>query len=162
MKSLRLLLVLLALPLLSLAQQPREKLILNEDTNVRVRLARNLSWANARTGDTIPFEVLEDVTAECSVNHKPYLVIERGAIAFGTVTDLEQDRHLGRGDTLGVTLDFVRLADSEKIALHPTNTEPYFLPMNLRDKTVYPAGTERRVFTLGRADLDCRDFDPRP
>jgi hypothetical protein len=162
MKSLRLLFFLLAVPLLSLAQQPREKLIVNEDTTVRVRLARNLSWANARTGDRIPFEVLEDVSAECGVNHKLYLVIERGAIALGTVTDLEQDRHLGRGDTLAVTLDFVRLADGGKIALHPTNVEPYFLPMNLKDKTVYPAGTERPVFTFGRADLDCRDFDPRP
>jgi hypothetical protein len=165
MKSLRFSLFLFALPLLSLAEGPppveRVKLIVDENTAVRVRLGRNLSWANVRTGDRIPFEVLQDVIAKNRVDGKNYLVIERGAIALGTITDIEQDRHLGRGDTMAVTLDFVRFADGEKVALHPNTEEPYFLPLNIKDKTIYPAGTERTVVTFGEADLDSQYFKTR-
>ena len=154
MKSLRLLLFLFTLPLLSFAQ--RQTLIVDENTTVRLRLARNLSWADARTGDRIPFEVLEDVTV------KGKLVIERGAIALGTIADIEQDRSQSRGDRLGVTLDFVRLVDGEKIALHSLNGPPYFLLMNVKAKTLYAAGTECAAYTYGRADLDRGDFPSRP
>jgi hypothetical protein len=145
MKPLRLLLFLLALPLLGLSEQ-RDRLIIEENTPVRVRLNWNLSWANARVGDRVPLEVVQDVVVKSRADGKNYLVIERGEMAVGTVTDIERGRHKGRND-MGVTLGCVMLADGERIALHPNGQEPYFLRMNAKDRTMYPAGTERTAFT---------------
>jgi hypothetical protein len=159
MKSLRLPLFLLALPLLSLAQPPR--LIIDDRTQVHVRLAWNLSWADARVGDRIPMEVLQDVLVKSRVDGKNYLVITRGEITVGTVTGIEPDRRWGRGDTMAVTLGSVKLADGESIALHPLGREPYFLVMNIRERTIYPVGTDWAIGTFGEADVDPGRFDVR-
>jgi hypothetical protein len=150
MKSPLLLLVLLALPLLGLSQQ-RDKLIIDENPPVRVRLNWNLSWANVRAGDRIPFDVLQDVVVKNRADGKNYLVIDRGAIVVGTVADIERGRHKGRND-MEVTIDSVRLTDGETIALHPNGQEPYFLRMNVKDRTIYPAGTEGTVFAYGEVN----------
>jgi hypothetical protein len=112
-------------------------------------------------GDKVRFEVLEDVDAKNIVGAN-YLVIERGALAIGTITNVEQDKHQRGGDRqLGATIDNVRLADGEMIALSFNNGEPIILYMNIKDKTIYPAGREYDAYTYGRADLDSSNFDPR-
>ena len=85
--------------------------ILHDGTPVRLKLGRNLSSHDAITGETVDFEVLEDI----KVND--LLVIKRGATANATVTEAESKRRMGRGGKLDVNIDYVRLVDGDKAAL---------------------------------------------
>src|SRR4030088_128875 len=50
---------------------------LEDGTPVKLRITRNLSSADAKTGDKIDFEVLEDIKV------KDVILIPRGGIAWG-------------------------------------------------------------------------------
>jgi hypothetical protein len=157
----------------------REPMIVPDGTRIRLRLTRNLHSADAKTGDTIDFEVLDEV----KVDHR--LIIERGATAFGTITGAYQNRHLGRGNKLELTLDFVKLANGEAVALRPDVNRylgkgrvgvmfgamaattpvwpvsyPLFLLLNGKD-TIIPEGKEVTAYTNGAANLNGLDFDAR-
>jgi hypothetical protein len=99
------------IPTLSPDAQPSVSgLVLRDGTPVRLRINRTISSADARTGDEADFEVLEDVR----VNR--VIVIAKGATALGTVTAAESKRRMARGGKLDITVDSVRLVDSEKAA----------------------------------------------
>jgi len=85
--------------------------VLEDGTPVKLRINRTISSADARVGETIDFEVLEDV----SVNN--VLVIAKGGIAFATETEAQAKRRTARGGTLDINVDSVRLVTSEKTAL---------------------------------------------
>src|SRR5260370_31836896 len=57
--------------------------VLEEATPVKLRFNRTVSSADAHVGDTVDFEVLQDI----SVNGT--LVISKGGFAFGTVTEAQ-------------------------------------------------------------------------
>ena len=57
-----------------------QKFVLDDGTPIESRLNRNLTSADAKTGDNIDFEVLEEVKVGDVV------VIPKGSIALGTVT----------------------------------------------------------------------------
>src|SRR4051794_10185459 len=78
--------------------------LLQDGTPVRTRLNRNLSSADAQQGETVDFEVLDEVKAGDVV------VIPRGATAIGTVTEAKSKRTMGRAGHLNVTIDYVRSA----------------------------------------------------
>jgi hypothetical protein len=147
-------------------------------TPVRLRLNQGLSSADARTGDTIYFEVLDDV----KVPHYPYVVISRGATAVGTIIEGEEHRTLGRAGKLKVRVDFVRLADGDKLALRDGDKDfprhghtgamvgamvattvvyapaaPLFLFIHGKNTTA-DEGQEINAVTNGDANLDVRDF----
>jgi hypothetical protein len=147
-------------------------------TPVRLRLNQGLSSADARTGDTIYFQVLDDV----KVPHYPYIVINRGATAVGTIIDGEQKRTMGRAGKLKVRVDFVRLADGDKLALTGSDKNfprhghvgamvgamvatsvvyapatPLFLFIHGKDSTA-DEGQEILAMTNGDANLDVRYF----
>ena len=63
-----------------------EPILLHDGTSVRLRLSRNLSSADAKTGDTVEFEVLEDV------KEGDVLLIARDTTASGTVTALTSEK----------------------------------------------------------------------
>lgn len=84
---------------------------LSDGTPVRLRLTRNLSSANAQAGETVDFEVLEDV----EVGNR--LVIKRGGVALATVTEAQPSRRMGRAGRLNVNIDHVRLVTGDKVAL---------------------------------------------
>ena len=54
--------------------------VLEDETPVRLRLNRTISSADAHVGDTLDFEVLDDITLNGT------LVIPKGGLAFATVT----------------------------------------------------------------------------
>jgi len=85
--------------------------VLEDATPVRLRLNRTLSSADSHVGDTVDFEVLQDISASGT------LVIPKGALAFGTVTEAQPTRKLARGGRLEIKVDYVRLLDSERAAL---------------------------------------------
>jgi hypothetical protein len=85
--------------------------ILQDATPILLRLTRNVSSADAHVGDSVDFEVLEDV----AVNG--ILVISKGSVAVGTVTEAQSKRRLGRAGKIEIVLDYVRLADADKAAI---------------------------------------------
>ena len=153
-------------------------LLLHDGTPVRLRLNRNLSSAEANTGDTIDFEVLEDVKVDDVV------VILRGAKAMGTITDAEHKRRMARGGKLDVTIDYVRLVNDDKVALRAIRENkggghsgamtggivatalivwpaaPFFLFMHGKE-AVMPKGTEIVAYSDGEIKLDRSKFVPK-
>ena len=148
---------------------------LEDGTPVKLRTARTISSADAHTGDTLDFEVLEDVFAQGA------LVIPKGGIAWGTVTEAQPKRRMGRGGKLDVNIDSVRLNDGEKAALRAVKdvkggghtgamtgamvgtaivffpAAPLFLFMHGKDITI-PKGTEITAFINGDTRLDQAKF----
>jgi hypothetical protein len=62
---------------------------LGDGTPVKLRMNRTMSSADAKTGETVDFEVLEDVKIGETV------VIQRGGIAWATVTEAQPKRRMG-------------------------------------------------------------------
>jgi hypothetical protein len=81
------------------------------DTPVRLKLNENLSSGTNRINDRVDFEVLEDVKVRDQV------VISRGAIAMGTVTEAKPKGMLGKAGKLDIAIDSVRLADGKSASL---------------------------------------------
>lgn len=88
-----------------------QKNVLEDGTPIRLTLQETLSSKDAKVGQEVAFQVVDDVTVD------GYIVISRGAIAKGTVTDVLPARRMGRAGKLNVNIDSVHLNDNEKIAL---------------------------------------------
>jgi hypothetical protein len=136
-----------------------------------LRLTRNLSSADAKTGDTIDFEVLEDLKVD------DVLVIARGPTAIATVTQAQAKRRMARGGKLDITIDYVRLVNGDKVALKAVKdtsggghtgamtgaivatslvvwpAAPFFLFMHGKDSTI-PKDTEITAYVNGEIKLD--------
>ena len=85
--------------------------VLEEQTPVKLRFNRTVSSADAHVGDTVDFEVLQDVTLNGT------LVIRKGDFAFGTVTEAQPKRRMARGGKLEINIDYVKLVSSERASL---------------------------------------------
>jgi ankyrin repeat protein len=83
------------------------KFVLKDGTPVKMKLRRTLSSAGAHKGDTVDFEVAEDVTIAGVV------VIAKGGSAVGTVTEAAPKGRMGKGGKLNLGVDTVRLIDNE-------------------------------------------------
>ena len=153
--------------------------ILQDATPVRLRLNRNVSSADAHEGDSVDFEVLEDVAANGVV------VIPKGSVAIGTVTEAQPKRRMGRAGKLEIVLDYVRLADTEKAAVRAVKdakggshtvgmtagivatgllffpAAPFFLFMHGKDITV-PKGAEVTAYINGDVRLETKNFRTAP
>lgn len=168
-----------SVPVLAQTQAPAsassQPFVLQDGTPLKLRLNRNLSSADAHTGDQVDFEVLEEV----KVNN--ITVIPKGASALGTVTEAEAKRRMARGGKLGVNIDYVRLVDGEKAALRAVKegsggghtgamtgamvatslvvwpAAPFFLFMHGKDITI-PKGTEISAYVNGDMPLDPAKF----
>jgi hypothetical protein len=149
--------------------------VLEDGTPVKLRINRTISSADAQVGETIDFEVLEDV----SINN--VLVIPKGGIAFATVTEAHAKRRMARGGKRDINIDSVRLVTSEKAALRAVKevkggghtgamtgemvatslvffpAAPFFLFMHGKDITI-PKGTEITAYVNGDMKLDLAKF----
>jgi PEGA domain len=150
--------------------------VLEDGTPVRLKTGRSISSADARVGDTLDFEVLEDVRVA------GLLVIPKGGIAFATVTEAQSKRRMARGGKLNVNIDSVRLVTHEKAALRAVKevkggghtgvmtggivatsivffpAAPFFLFMHGKDITI-PKGTEITAYVNGDVQLDRAKFE---
>lgn len=158
-------------PATVLGAQVGAALILEDGTPVRLRLSRNLSSKEDRVGDTVDFEVLEEVRVHGVV------VIAKGDIAWATITEAQPARRLGRGGKLDFVLDSVRLITGQKAALRAVKgaqgggrvagmtvgvvaagilffpAAPFFLFMKGKDVTL-PRGAELTAYVNGSLTLD--------
>ena len=154
--------------------------VLEDATPVRLRFNRTVSSADAHVGDTVDFEVLQDL----SVNG--VLVIPKGGLAFGTVTEAQPKRRMARGGKLEINVDYVKLLDSGKAALRAVKAgsggghtgamtagivatgivffpaAPFFLFMHGKDITM-PKGAEFTAYVNGDVKMDLAKFQqPSP
>lgn len=81
------------------------------NTPVRVKLVKTISSANARVGDAVEFEVIDDI----SVQGVP--VITKGSKAGGVIAEAEPKKRFGRAGILAFSITSVRLADGEQAHL---------------------------------------------
>ena len=150
---------------------------LEDGTPVRLRFSQTVSSADAHVNDRVEFEVLEDVRIS------DVLIIPKGGIAWGTVTEAQPKRRMARGGKLEIVMDSVRLTDGEKAALRATKevkggghtgamtagivatgliffpAAPFFLFMHGKDISI-PKGTEVPTFVNGNFQLDLSKFKP--
>jgi hypothetical protein len=148
---------------------------LQDATPVKLRTTRNLSSADAKEGETVDFEVLEDVKSGDTV------LIPRGGVALGTVTRAKPKGRMGKGGKLDITIDSVRLATGEKVALRAVKetkggshtgamtgamvatgilffpAAPLFLFMKGKDIKI-PKGTDITAYINGDVPLDPAKF----
>lgn len=151
--------------------------VLEEGTPVRLRLNRTVSSADAHVGDTLDFEVLDDITVNGT------LVIPKGGLAFATVTDAQAKRRMARGGKLDINIDYVKLVSGDKAALRAVKdvkggghtggmvggmvvtslvffpAAPFFLFMHGKDISI-PKGTEITAYINGDMKLDLARFQP--
>jgi hypothetical protein len=151
--------------------------VLEDGIPVKLRINRTISSADAHAGDTVDFEVLEDI----SVNGT--LVIPKGGLAFATVTEAQAKRRMARGGKLDINIDYVKLLSSEKAALRAVKevkggghtgamtggivatslvffpAAPFFLFMHGKDISI-PKGTEITAYVNGDLKLDIAKFQP--
>lgn len=160
-----------------LSQTPKDPLVfgLQDGTPLKLRINRNMSSADAKTGETVDFEVLEDVKFGETV------IIPRGSIALGTVTRGKPKGRMGKGGKLDINIDSVRTVTGEKIALRAVKetkgkgstgamtgaivassilffpAAPFFLFMKGKEVKI-PKGTEITAYVNGDASLDRNKF----
>jgi hypothetical protein len=148
---------------------------LEDGTPVKLRIAQTVSSADAHVDDRVEFEVLEDIKVS------DVLIVPKGGVAWGTVTEAEPKRRMARGGKLEIVMDSVRLTDGEKAALRATKevkggghtgamtagivatgllfwpAAPFFLFMHGKDISI-PKGTELPTFVSGNFSLDLAKF----
>ncbi len=151
--------------------------VLEEATPVKLRFNRTVSSADAHVGDIVDFEVLQDVKVNGT------LVIPKGGMAFGTVTEAQPKRRMARGGKLEINIDYVKLVDGDKAALRSVKggnggghvgamtagivatgivffpAAPFFLFMHGKDITL-PKGSEFTAYVNGDMKLDLAKFQP--
>jgi hypothetical protein len=154
---------------------PSSNFVLQDGTPIRLRMSRNVSSADSTVGESVDFEVLEDVVID------GVTVVPKGGTAIGTVTEAVPKRRMGRAGKLEIVLDYVRLADKEKAAVravkdvkggsHTTGmtvgivatgllfwpAAPLFLLMHGKDITV-PKGSEVTAYVNGDQKLVAANF----
>lgn len=157
------------------AVRPSGPLRLEDGTPLKIRLSRSLSSATAQNDERVDFDVLEEIKVGDLV------VIPKGSIAWGTVTEAQAKRRMGRGGKLDVNIDSVRLANGDKAALRGVKeakggghtgrmtgamvatglvvwpAAPFFLFMHGKDITI-PKGTELSVYINGDVPIDPGKF----
>ena len=156
-------------------QAPAPRFVLEDGTPIKLVLAETISSADATVGQTVSFEVVEDMVVDGVV------VVPKGGPAWATVTVAEPKKRLGRGGKLDLNIDKVRLTDGSKTLLNAVkNTKggghtgamtgaivatslivwpaaPFFLLMHGKDVTI-PKGTAITAFVQGDDVLDRSRF----
>ena len=164
-----------ASPVASATPKPPLAFGLTEDTPVKIKLARTMSSSDAKAGEKVDFEVLEDVKID------DVIVIQHGAMAIGTVTEAHPKRRMGRAGKLNINIDYVQLVSGEKAPLRAVKggsggnhtgamtgamvatgilffpAAPFFLFMHGKDITI-PKGTEIAAYIAGDTPLDPARF----
>jgi hypothetical protein len=150
-----------------------------DGTPVKLRLSQTISSADAKVGQEVPFEVVEDLKIDDLV------VLPKGAVAIANVTEAEHKKSMGRAGKLNVSISYARLADQEKLALRAVKESkggghvgamtgaivatsivffpaaPLFLFIHGKDISI-PQGTEITAFVEGDMRLDMARFGASP
>jgi PEGA domain-containing protein len=158
------------------------RLVLEDGTPVRLKFGRTVSSAEVIAGETVDFQVVEEVRVG------ELVVIPKDSLAWATVTMAQPKRRMARGGNLNLKIDTVRLLSGERTPLRMVKemkggghagamtagivatgvvffpAAPFFLFMHGKD-VVIPKGTEVTAYVNGDFPLDAAKFSgaaPRP
>jgi hypothetical protein len=123
-------------------------LILHDATPIRLRLIQNLSSEEAKAGDSVDFEVLDDLVVD------DMLVVARGAKATATITESEPKSWVARGGKLDINVDYVRLVNGDKIAVRAVKEAKESGHFMHGKGVTIPKGTEITALVNGEIKLD--------
>jgi hypothetical protein len=153
--------------------------MLLDGTPVKLRLSETISSANAKVGQDVSFEVVEDISVDGVV------VLPKGSTAIATVTAAEHKKSMGRAGKLDISVSYARLKDQEKVALRAVQENkgrghigattgavvataivffpaaPLFLFIHGKDIAI-PQGTEITAFVDGDMHLNMANFGAAP
>lgn len=101
----------LCLPFTLLAQISKEGVVLKEGTIIKAALLSDINGKNVQVGDTINFELSEDVRIDSNS------IILKGAKITGTVTEAARSKALGKKGKLAFSIDYLYLPDGKIIKL---------------------------------------------
>jgi hypothetical protein len=142
--------------------------MLQDGTPVKLRLTQAVSSANAKTGDEISFEVINDIEVD------GVTLVHRGAIVTAVVSDAASNKRMGRAGRLTFDIKYVQLTDGEKAPLRAVNhnkadshtgqmvdlminmpmaAAPFFLLMK-GENVSFPKGTELNAWINGDVHFD--------
>src|SRR5437867_7891255 len=146
-------------------------LAISDGTPVRIRINQTISSADAKVGQTVDFEILDEIKVGDMV------VIPKGGLALATVTEAQSKRSMGRGGKLNINIDHAKLVNGERIPLRAVKENqggghvgamtgaivatsivffpaaPLFLFVHGKDITI-PKGTEVTAFVNGDYPID--------
>jgi hypothetical protein len=148
---------------------------IHDGTPIKLRLRENVSSGNARTGQEVPFETVDEVQVD------GVTVLPKGSTAIAVVTEAESKRSMGRAGKLNMAISYARLKNGDKVALRAVSEQkggshtgamtgamvatslivwpaaPFFLFMKGKDIAI-PQGTEITAFVDGDMHLDMWKF----
>jgi len=147
--------------------------VLADGTPVRMRMGRTVSSVDARPGDVVNLEVLDEIKVDNTV------VLSKGAAGLATVTSAEPKKTMGRGGKLEISIDSVSLANGQKATLRAvkrsggpgnqtsivsalaTGSMPSAPLIFVRGKDVIvPQGTEFTAYVNGDVPLELSTLQP--
>ncbi len=85
--------------------------VLPDGTPIRFRTSRTVSSEDARMGDLLNLEVLDEMKIDDTV------IVPKGAVGLAIVTSAEPKKLMGRGGKLDISIDSVKLVNGQKVAL---------------------------------------------
>lgn len=99
------------MPVLLFSQTDSTNVILQEGTIIKAALTKNISGKEASVGQTVDFELSENVI----LNDK--VVINKGAKITGSVTEAQRSKALGKKGKLAFSIDYLYLTNGKVIKL---------------------------------------------
>jgi hypothetical protein len=140
--------------------------LLVDGTAVKLRTTSPLSSSDARVGQSVEFEVIDEVRVG------NVIVIPKSSAAFATVTAAQSKHSAAKAGKLEVSIDYVRLGNGDKAALRATaatsqSADPaaaassriVINPLSASGKDVNVArGTEISACVSGSVPIDPRKF----
>ncbi|MGH9873337.1 MAG: hypothetical protein ACRD9S_12855 [Pyrinomonadaceae bacterium] len=93
----------------SVEVQSGQNMTLPDGTPIKMRLRRFLAANDVKEGNRFAFQVTDDVVVDGSV------LIKKGAIGWGQVTNAEKSKTFNRAARLNYTIDYVRAVNGHNI-----------------------------------------------
>ena len=146
-------------------------LVLKDGTAIRLKTGRAVSSTDARVGDIVNCEVIDEIRLENTA------IIPKGSSALATVTAVQPKRGIGRGAKVDISIDYVQLANGNKAPLRAAQdmngmaqaaSRVVISPVSLRGKEVtIPQDTEFTAYVSGEFPVNAStvagaDLSPAP
>jgi hypothetical protein len=156
-----------------IASSTSSKSVLTDGTPIRLRTSRTVSSGDARAGDLVNLEVLDEVRVDDTV------VVPKGAAGLAIVTAAETKKLMGRGGKLDISIDSVKLVNGQEAALRAVKqpagssnqssivsalaassiSSAPLIFVRGKDITI-PQGTELTAYVNGDVPLDLAGLQP--